>query len=210
MKYQLALDAISLTDARTVVERVRDQIDLVEVGTPFVLQEGLNVIAKLRPLIGAAAVVADIKIMDGGEFLSGMAFDAGADYVTVLAAARDETILAAVRNANQVGKRVFADLIAMPDAAARALAVRRLGVHGVCVHSGFEPGSDEQADVLAAVRSVVPDIEVAVAGGVSAATIGELALLEPDIVVVGSAITSAKDPSESLAAIRSAAERGDH
>lgn len=207
MKYQLALDAISVADARTLIERLRDRIDLVEVGTPFVLQEGLDVIAELRPLLGSAAVVADIKIMDGGEFLSAMAFDAGADYVTVLAAARDETILAAVRKANQVGKRVFVDLIAMPDAAARALAVRQLGVHGVCVHSGFEPGSDEQADVLAAVRSAVPDIEVAVAGGVSAATIGELALLEPDIAVVGSAITSAIDPSAALTAIRRAAGR---
>ena len=41
MKLQLALDDISLADALRLVEQIRDCLDIVEIGTPLIIEEGL-------------------------------------------------------------------------------------------------------------------------------------------------------------------------
>ena len=45
---------------------------------------------------------ADLKIMDAGEHEANLAFNAGADIVTVLGVAHDETIRGVVRAARRV------------------------------------------------------------------------------------------------------------
>ncbi|WP_334136719.1 orotidine 5'-phosphate decarboxylase / HUMPS family protein, partial [Muricomes intestini] len=40
MKLQLALDDLALDDALELTEKVQDYIDIIEIGTPFVYQEG--------------------------------------------------------------------------------------------------------------------------------------------------------------------------
>ena len=44
MKLQLALDDITLEDALSLVRTVRDYIDIIEIGTPFVIEYGLSLI----------------------------------------------------------------------------------------------------------------------------------------------------------------------
>jgi 3-hexulose-6-phosphate synthase len=79
----------------------------------------------------SVAVLADLKIMDAGEHEAELAFSAGADIVTVLGVAHDETIQGVVRAARRAGggtKEVMVDLINTVDPAARAAQVAELGV----------------------------------------------------------------------------------
>lgn len=203
MKIQLALDAISADAAKQLVAEVNDQIDILEFGTPFLLTNGLAIIDEFRSQFPSLPLLADIKIMDGGEYLSTLAIDAGASYVTVLGVARDETIAGAIRACHGASALVLADLLASPDPARRAVELEDLGVDGVCVHTGFEPGAGrDQVAMLESVRSAVRSCAVSVAGGIGPTALPQILPYRPDIVVVGGSITGAAQPAAVLADLR--------
>ena len=53
--------------------------------------------------------LADYKILDGGEFMSALAFRAGADIVTVSVSANNETIAGAIKTARAYEREVLVD-----------------------------------------------------------------------------------------------------
>jgi 3-keto-L-gulonate-6-phosphate decarboxylase len=88
---QLALDLTALGRAADLVAQLSPALSRIEVGTPLALAAGLAAIDRIRPLSRPGAViVADVKICDAGEKIARSAFAAGADVVTVVAAAIDE------------------------------------------------------------------------------------------------------------------------
>src|SRR6202000_2327648 len=88
---QLALDLTALDRAADLVAQLSPVLDRIEVGTPLALAAGLAAIDRIRPLARPGAViVADVKICDAGEKIARSAYAAGADVVTVGAAAIDE------------------------------------------------------------------------------------------------------------------------
>src|SRR5271169_2406278 len=103
MKLQLALDHLQLSDALGLLERAADLIDIVEAGTPLLLSEGVRAVREIRRRFPPLTVLADFKIMDAGELEASLAFDAGADIVTVLGAAEDVTIRRACEAARAAG-----------------------------------------------------------------------------------------------------------
>ena len=42
MKLQLALDEMNLVDALRFADKVAEHVDIIEVGTPFVMDEGMR------------------------------------------------------------------------------------------------------------------------------------------------------------------------
>jgi 3-hexulose-6-phosphate synthase len=195
MRLQLALDTLTLSDALAMTVLVGDAVDLVEAGTPLIKRYGIDAVTQLRAAAPGKLLVADMKTMDAGALEATMAFDAGADLMTVLACASDATIAAAIAVANERDKQIVADLIGVPDKLARARQLAALGVHMIGVHAGVDEqahGAEPLAD-LAAVRAAV-GTSIAVAGGISTRTIAAVRALGPEIVIVGSAITVAADP----------------
>ena len=84
MKLQLALDDITLEDALSLVRTVRDYIDIIEIGTPFVIEYGMEAVRVMKKEFPEKEILADLKIMDAGDYEAEEALKAGADYVTVL------------------------------------------------------------------------------------------------------------------------------
>ncbi|VEB55471.1 D-arabino-3-hexulose 6-phosphate formaldehyde lyase [Salmonella enterica subsp. enterica] len=78
MKLQLALDELTLPEAMVFMDKVVDDVDIIEVGTPFLIREGVNAIKAIKEKYPHKEVLADAKIMDGGHFESQLLFDAGA------------------------------------------------------------------------------------------------------------------------------------
>jgi 3-hexulose-6-phosphate synthase len=97
MFVQLALDFIEMENAVGLVRRVSGLVDIVEVGTPVILRDGVGAVRRLHEAFPGLRILADLKIADGGTFESSLAFHAGASIVTVLATAADETVQDAVR-----------------------------------------------------------------------------------------------------------------
>ena len=84
VKLQIALDDLTLEQALRLVSSVREYVDIVEIGTPFLYQYGMEAVRAMKHLLHDREVLADMKIMDAGAYEAGEAFEAGADYVTVL------------------------------------------------------------------------------------------------------------------------------
>jgi len=138
MKLQLSLDLVTLPEAIQVLNQVADLIDIAEIGTPFIIRDGVRSIRELRRAFPTLALLADLKIMDAGEHEAALAFEAGADIVTVLGVAHDATSRGALTAASHYGRQVMVDMIGVRNLAERAAEIDCLGAHYVCVHTAFD------------------------------------------------------------------------
>lgn len=89
---QIALDQTDLISAIEVAKNVESFVDVIEVGTILAFAEGMNAVKTLRNNHPDHILVCDMKTTDGGAILARMAFEAGADWITVSAAAHIATI----------------------------------------------------------------------------------------------------------------------
>ena len=129
MTLQLALDGAekgrTLAEAMALARAAREYTDVIEVGTSFVLRDGLAAVEQFARAGFGVPILADVKIMDCGAGLCAMACEAGADIVTVMAFASDKTIEGVAREAHARGRRVMADPLAVAggirESTARAL-----------------------------------------------------------------------------------------
>jgi 3-hexulose-6-phosphate synthase len=200
---QLALDG-TLEQALVVLEQVHDLVERIEVGTPLVFREGMRAVRAVRERWPRHHLLADLKIMDAGAEEARIAFEAGADEVSVLSLAADATIAQVVAAARSSGRAVLADLIEAREPVARARRLHSAGVDVLAVHVGVdEQGRRTPFEAFAALREALPDARLAIAGGIdarSAARLREAA----DIVVVGGGIARADDPRAAALALREA------
>ena len=60
MELQLAIDLLNKEEAR-ISEKVEEYVDIVEIGTPIVINEGLPAVQHLNENISNAKVLADLK-----------------------------------------------------------------------------------------------------------------------------------------------------
>ncbi len=205
---QLALDTVDLPGARALLDTVRDLIDIVEIGTPLIIREGLRAVTEIDRAYPELVVLADLKIMDAGEYEAALAFDAGADIVTTLAVAYDATIRGAVCAAKSFDTKVMADLMAVNMIVDRVETLEAMGVDFVCVHTATDTlgeGHDGTAG-LRSLRTKPRRAGVAVAGGLTPDGLTALTPHRPDIVIVGSYITRHSSPVEATRTIRTRLE----
>jgi len=86
-RIQVALDLLRIQDALNIASKVAEYIDYLEAGTPLIKAEGLKAVSLLKKEFGDKVVVADMKTMDTGYLEASLAYEYGADYSTVMAAA---------------------------------------------------------------------------------------------------------------------------
>ena len=208
---QVALDFINLAQAlRAAEEAVEGGATWVEAGTPLIKSEGMAVVRALRERFPEATIVADLKIMDAGRTEVEIAAKAGADVITVLGAASDETISECVDAARNYDALVQVDLIGCPGPVERARRAEELGAAIVGIHTAI----DEQMvgaspmTVIEEVRKAV-ECRLAVAGGINSETAPEAVRAGADIVIVGGAIIKAPDAAEAARRIVQAISTGE-
>ena len=83
---------IKLVDGLFILGKVIDYIDIIEIGTPFVYEYGMQAVRTMKEHFPDKEVLADMKIMDAGFYEAEEALKAGADYVTVLGVTDNLTI----------------------------------------------------------------------------------------------------------------------
>ncbi|MBT9431990.1 3-hexulose-6-phosphate synthase [Candidatus Sodalis endolongispinus] len=212
MKLQLALDELPLDEALALAESVLEYVDIIEIGTPFVIARGMEAVRRFRERFQEKKILSDEKIMDGGYFESQLAFDAGADYVTALGVTDILTVKGCLRAAHDSGKALVIDMICVEDLPGRIAELEAAGVKNLAVHTG--------ADQQAAGRQPIEDLKVmkqharhsaiSVAGGINSLTIQQYVDQQPDVIIVGSAITKADDPVLEARLIKTAMLGGAH
>lgn len=195
MKLQAALDTLSLEECIDLLEETKGSIDIAEVGTPFVIEEGMVPVKVFKKKFPDIEVLADVKIMDAGEYEADKCFEAGADICTVLGVSHNETIEGVVRSAKKYGKKVMVDMITVENLAQRTQEIDQMGVDYICVHTAFDVQKlgQDPLDDLKTVNSVIRNAKSAVAGGVKLETVDAIVQKGAEIIVVGGAICNAKD-----------------
>ena len=198
MKLQIALDTLSLEECIILLEQTKGNVDIAEVGTPFIIEEGMRPVRELKKRFPEIEILADTKIMDAGELEASSAFKAGADIVTVLGVSNDETILGAIKAAKQHGGKIMIDMIAVKNLVERAKEIDAMGVDYICVHTAFDvqKSGKDPLDELKMINKVICNAKSAVAGGVKLSTIVDIVEEVAEFIVVGGAICNAENKSE--------------
>ncbi|MDW4404424.1 3-hexulose-6-phosphate synthase [Staphylococcus saprophyticus] len=198
MELQLAIDLLNKEDAAELANKVKDHVDIVEIGTPIVINEGLPAVQHLNDNVDGVKVLADLKIMDAADYEVSQAVKFGADIVTILGVAEDASIKAAVDEAHKHGKQLLVDMIAVQDLEKRAKDLDDLGADYIAVHTGYDLQAEGQSPLesLRKVKSVISNSKVAVAGGIKPDTIKDIVEENPDLIIVGGGIANADDPVE--------------
>lgn len=98
---QIALDSLSLEKAVADAKQAEQVVEIIEVGTILACAEGMKAVSTLRALHPNHIIVCDLKTTDGGAILAKMAFEAGADWLTVSAAAHPATKAACKKVADE-------------------------------------------------------------------------------------------------------------
>ncbi|WP_203289274.1 3-hexulose-6-phosphate synthase [Metabacillus sp. cB07] len=210
MQLQLALDLVNIQEAIQLVKEVEEHIDIVEIGTPVVINEGLRAVKEVKEAFPHLNVLADLKIMDAAGYEVMKASEAGADIVTILGAAEDMSIKGAVDEAKKQGKKILVDMIAVKDLAERAKQVDELGVDYICVHTGYDlqaVGKNSFED-LQTIKNVVKHAKTAIAGGIKLETLPEVIKAQPDLVIVGGGITGKEDKKAAAAQMQEMVKQG--
>jgi 3-hexulose-6-phosphate synthase len=191
---QLALDTPA---ALGVLPRVAPWVDIIEVGTPLLKRLGLSAIPTVREAAPGALVLADSKTVDGGAQESAMLFDAGADIVTVLSCAPEATFEVVGRAAVEGGKAALIDTLTEPDPAAVAGRPYPDGFEYLALHTSTDArlaGHRHSTDSFATAVALTRRLKLVLAGGIDRDTLEAAAALDPAVIVVGRAITTAADP----------------
>lgn len=202
-KLQLALDMLDTGQALDVAKQAAPWVDILEVGTPLLKHEGLDVVKQLVVSFPDKVILVDTKTMDVGAYEAEFCFEAGASIVTMLGVADDNTIVGAVECAKHYGGTVMVDLMNVPDKAQRAQQLEQLGAHIAGVHSGIDQqlaGHTPLADLQLVRRST--HLPVAVAGGINIDNVDAILAEAPNTIIVGGAITGAANVAHAAKAIR--------
>ncbi|URN95698.1 MAG: 3-hexulose-6-phosphate synthase [Candidatus Pristimantibacillus lignocellulolyticus] len=210
MKLQLALDLVDIQGAIEVVKQVESYVDIVEIGTPIIINEGLHAVKALKEAFPNLSVLADLKVMDAAGYEVMKASDAGADIVTILGVAEDASIQGAVEEAKKQGKQILVDMIAVKNLAERAAQIDAFGVDYICVHTGYDlqaVGKNSFED-LRTIKSVVKNAKIAVAGGIKLETLPEVIAVQPDLIIVGGGITGHADIQAAAAQMQQLIKQG--
>lgn len=208
---QLALDYTTLPTAIAMALRVAPFVDVIEIGTPLCKAAGIEAVRALREVCPDKLILADLKTPDVGGLEAKMAFDAGADMMTVIGGAPMATVESALKVAQQMGKEMLMELTGVRDIIARAREWKQVGVERMVYHRGW----DEQAfnrewsgEDKRVIRQLIDmGFKVTVTGGITVELLPFFQELAVSIIIAGRAIHQAKDPAASANELRSAIAR---
>ncbi len=192
---QVALDFPDLKKTLNVVAQLPDNDHLIlEAGTPLIKRYGVEVIKKIREIKPNAFIVADLKTLDTGNLEARMAADATSNAVVISGLAPRPTIEKAIKEAKKTGIYSVVDMLNVPDPLKRLTSFSSMP-DVVEIHRAIDlEGEVSQAwDSIKEIKENVEGILVAVAGGIRPENVQEAISAGADILVVGRAITNARD-----------------
>ena len=196
---QLALDYFDLAPALAMAQLVHQEVDVIEIGTPLSKAAGMLAVSTIRELCPDHLILADIKSPDVGGGEAKMAFDAGADWMTVLGAAPLDTVRLALEEAKRrPGKEMFIELTGIRDILTRASEWREIGVERMVYHRGWDEGNlsrtwdGKDQETIRALNEM--GFKISVAGGIGVDLIPFFSGLDIQVFIIGRAIREADDP----------------
>ncbi|WP_223594084.1 3-hexulose-6-phosphate synthase [Neobacillus bataviensis] len=211
MKLQLALDRMTVAEAIELTKQVEDSVDWVEVGTSLIKEFGMSSVKELKQAFPNKVIVADMKTIDNARYEFEMAFEAGADIATVMGVSPLVTIDACIKVAKRYNKLVMIDLLNTSKEQVTDLLKYNEAIF--CAHVSKDEQEETGAKNLGTKHGGLltdPTFKLAAAGGITLDSLESLRkTINPSVVIVGSAIAKANNPSEAAVKFKQAIGQGE-
>ena len=206
MKLQVAFDLQSSDEILNFLEKNGDLIDIIEIGTPLIIKEGLKSVIKIKKKFPKQTVLADLKIMDAGLLEAQIGFDAGADIITVLGLASTKTLYGVKKTAVKNSKEVMVDMINHPCPENKWNELKNMEMGLCCLHTANDDTKDGETPLndLERFYNLHGGKNIAVAGGINPDMIRKINSFHPEIVIVGGYITNSRNYRDALEEIHKA------
>jgi 3-hexulose-6-phosphate synthase len=205
--FQLALDRFSIEEAINIAKAAEKEVDWLEIGTSLVKEFGMESVRAFRRAFPNKILLADTKTIDNAIYEAKIAYEAGADIITVMGCGPEVTIELVAEEARKRHKDYMIDLLnTTPDCQKELRDAFPDAVF--CLHTSKdvqEHGGEKSASGIS-----WQGRRLAVAGGIKQETIGAIAAkLAPEVYIIGGAITKQEDPLSAAKALRSIIEQAD-
>ena len=195
---QVAMDYISLPKALAMAVLVAPEVDIIEIGTPLCKAAGIEAVRAMKEICPDKLILADLKTPDVGALEATLAFDAGADMMTVIGGAALSTVEQALAVARKRGKEMLMELTGVRDILARATEWRRIGVDRIVYHREWDAQSAgrewTEADKDIIRQLIDMGYKVTVTGGMTIDLLPFFADLPVSVLICGRGIREASDP----------------
>jgi 3-dehydro-L-gulonate-6-phosphate decarboxylase len=195
---QVALDYTSLPQALVMAALVAPEVDIIEIGTPLCKAAGLEAIRAVREVCPDKLILADFKTPDVGGLEASMAFDNGADMITVIGGAAIATVRQAYSVTQEYGKEMLMELTGVRDILARAAEWRQIGIDRIVYHrewdaqdAGREWGEEDKITIR---QLIDMGYKVTVTGGITLELLPFFADLPAAVLISGRGIREDADP----------------
>lgn len=194
---QVAFDNPNLESTLSAISQIpKSDHVIIEAGTPLIKRYGIDVISKIRQVRPDAFIVADLKTLDTGNLEARIVADAAGDAIVVSALAPVSTIDKLIEEAHKTGIYAVMDTLNQHDPIS-VLKQLRVMPDVIELHRGIDVENTEHAwGNIVEIKKAAPKALIAVAGGVRLDKVPMALSQGADILVVGRAITNAKDVRE--------------
>lgn len=198
-KLQIALDLTDVKEACLLADQIKDAADIIEAGTVLVLACGLQCLSRLKEICPNKVILGDIRIIKAGGKLSTLAFDYGADIVTLISDATRETYTAVIKEARKRTKNILIEI--NESYTAEDLAFwKKQGLTHILFHRSSEVKLVEEVWDISTLHEIrelsKKGFSVYVTGGIS---VSEIELFRDTGVyafIIGRSITASSNPKQ--------------
>jgi len=171
----------------------RSDATIIEAGTPLIKRYGVEVVQKIHQLRPESVVVADLKTLDTGNLEARIAGDATADVISFSGLAPIKTMEKFMEECKKVGVLSLMDTINIPNPV-EILKKLKIKPDILELHRAIDVENEKFAwGNIQEIREVCGNVLIAVAGGIRVDNVETALKAGADIIVVGRAITAAKD-----------------
>ncbi|MGP6139116.1 orotidine 5'-phosphate decarboxylase / HUMPS family protein [Jeotgalibaca sp. A127] len=190
MKIQLAIDRVTIEEAKRIIHEAEPYVDIIEIGTSFFKDYGLEALRELRKTT-CKPILADIKTIDEAEYEFRQIYKHGADIATVMGASALESIRICQKVAKEYEKEYLIDTLEINDD--KMVQLQEFDDAIIGLHLAKDKAGNLQSYLQSFFEKHKFTNCIAVAGGV---TLEDLPLLKQAgiaTVIVGSSITKSED-----------------
>lgn len=202
MQLQISYDITNLSQALEIAKKSAEFADIIEIGTPLLLTEGIKAIEEFKSVFPDKKILADAKIVDRVSETIPLFAKAGANYVTILYGTSNQVIQKAASVAHSHNTKIVLDLIDNETMGQGARDAEGLNVDQLLFHYPHEIEEVySHLDEWDEVRGNT-ELPIFVSGRISKEHLKEIIKLKPQGVVIGEAITKARDPHAAAKAFK--------
>ena len=196
MKLQISYDFTNLPEALEIAKKTAEFADILEVGTQLIYAKGIEAIHEFKKQFPNKDILADAKVVDRVDEIIPLLAKAGAKYITVLSGTSNSIIQHASTLAHALKAKIMLDLLDITSLGQAAHDAQVLDVDTVLFHNPHDvvPTAENLED-WEAVRGNT-DLPIFIGGRINKTNITTILERKPQGIIVGEAITKAKDPTK--------------